>query len=161
MIDSFTASRSSIAFFISEWSPHATVAGLWIIIMLTGLIHTSVPAIAMTDAADAASPSIFTVTFPGYSDSMLKICAAATQSPPGLLIHRVMSPVPAFSSSLKRAGVTSSSNQLSSAITPFMNRILSSASCPLSKFTAFFFQFQNFFTSILPLSRSGKDTGIL
>ena len=44
---------------------------LWIIIMLTGLICTSFPAIAITDAADAAIPSIFTVTFPGYSESML------------------------------------------------------------------------------------------
>ena len=69
MMDSFTASRSSAAFFISTWSPYAMVAGLWIIIMLTGLIITSSPAIAITEAADAAIPSIFTVTFPGYSES--------------------------------------------------------------------------------------------
>mgnify|MGYP006887419401 CR=1 FL=1 len=38
--------------------------GLWIIIMDTGDISTFVPAMAMTEAALAAMPSIFTVTFP-------------------------------------------------------------------------------------------------
>ena len=42
----------------------AMVAGLWIIIMETGDTSTLVPAIAMTDAADAAMPSILTVTLP-------------------------------------------------------------------------------------------------
>ena len=54
----------AIAFCISAVSPKAMVAGLWIIIMDTGDTHTFVPAIAMTDAADAAMPSILTVTFP-------------------------------------------------------------------------------------------------
>ena len=40
------------------------VAGLWIIIMETGDISTFVPAIAMTEAAEAAMPSILTVTLP-------------------------------------------------------------------------------------------------
>ena len=40
----------------------AMVKGLWIIIMLVGLMHTFVPAMAMTLAADAAMPSIWTVT---------------------------------------------------------------------------------------------------
>ena len=53
-----------IAFCISAVSPKAIVAGLWIIIMLTGLMSTFVPAIAITLAADAAMPSIFTVTSP-------------------------------------------------------------------------------------------------
>ena len=44
---------------------------------------------------------------------------AATQSPPGELIQTVMFPSPAISSSLKSWGVTSSSNQLSSAMVPF------------------------------------------
>ena len=40
----------------------ATVMGLWIMSMDTGDMRTLVPAMAMTDAADAAMPSIFTVT---------------------------------------------------------------------------------------------------
>ena len=51
-----------MAFCMSSWSPIAMVAGLWIIISAVGAISTSVPAIAMTDAADAAMPSILTVT---------------------------------------------------------------------------------------------------
>jgi hypothetical protein len=47
------------------------------------------------------------------------------QSPPGELIHTVMSPSPLFNSSLNNAGVTSSSNHDSSAIVPFRNSILS------------------------------------
>lgn len=54
----------SIAFCISLWSPIATVAGLCIIIVETGDISTVFPAIAITDAADAAIPSILTVTLP-------------------------------------------------------------------------------------------------
>ena len=53
-----------MAFCISLWSPNAMVAGLWIIIMETGDISTFVPAIAMTEAAEAAMPSILTVTLP-------------------------------------------------------------------------------------------------
>lgn len=53
-----------LAFFISAVSPMAIVAGLWIIIIATGLISTFVPAIAITEAAEAARPSIFTVTLP-------------------------------------------------------------------------------------------------
>ena len=65
MMDSFTLSSISMAFFISAESPETNVSGLWTIIIPTGLISTIVPAIAMTDAADAARPSIFTVTSPG------------------------------------------------------------------------------------------------
>ena len=43
----------------------ATVMGLWIIIMDTGDTSTRVPAIAITLAADAAMPSILTVTLRG------------------------------------------------------------------------------------------------
>jgi len=39
--------------------------GLWIIIKAVGAIRTFVPAIAMTEAALAAIPSIFTVIAPG------------------------------------------------------------------------------------------------
>ena len=39
--------------------------GLWIIIKAVGAIRTLVPAIAMTEAALAAIPSIFTVIAPG------------------------------------------------------------------------------------------------
>ena len=49
----------------------AMVKGLWIIIMAVGLIQTLVPAMAMTDAALAAIPVIFTVTSSGYSRSMV------------------------------------------------------------------------------------------
>ena len=39
--------------------------GLWIIMSAVGAIRTLVPAIAMTEAALAAIPSIFTVIAPG------------------------------------------------------------------------------------------------
>ena len=52
----------AMVFSISPESPQATVAGLWIIMVDTGDMRTLVPAIAMTDAALAAMPSIFTVT---------------------------------------------------------------------------------------------------
>ena len=71
MMPSFTSSSISPAFCISLESPIATVMGLWIIIKLGGDISTVVPAIAMTEAAEAASASTFTVTSPLYSMSML------------------------------------------------------------------------------------------
>ena len=61
----------AIAFCISSLSPIATVKGLWIMSKLVGDMSTSVPAIAMTDAALAAIPSILTVTRPLYSMSMV------------------------------------------------------------------------------------------
>lgn len=64
MMLSFTSASISIAFSISSASPMAIVIGLWIIIMDTGDMSTFVPAIAMTDAADAARPSTLTVTLP-------------------------------------------------------------------------------------------------
>lgn len=54
----------AIAFCISLVSPIAMVAGLWIIIIATGDTQTVSPAIAITDAAEAAMPSILTVTLP-------------------------------------------------------------------------------------------------
>src|SRR5699024_2440610 len=54
-----------------------------------------------------------------------------------------MSPLPPISSSLKSCGVTSSSNQLSSAMVPFRNSVRS----------AWFFHFQNFFIGVFLLSR--------
>ena len=53
-----------MAFFISSESPIATVSGLCTIIKAVGAIRTVVPAIAITLAALAAMPSIFTVTAP-------------------------------------------------------------------------------------------------
>ena len=53
-----------MAFCISAVLPKAMVMGLWIISMETGLISTRVPAMAITEAAEAAMPSIFTVTLP-------------------------------------------------------------------------------------------------
>ena len=44
---------------------------VWIIIIAVGLMQTLLPAMAMTDAALAAMPVIFTVTSPGYSRSMV------------------------------------------------------------------------------------------
>lgn len=64
MMLSFTSSSMAMAFCISAVSPMATVAGLWIISMDTGDTSTLVPAIAITLAADAAIPSILTVTLP-------------------------------------------------------------------------------------------------
>ena len=61
---------------------------------------------------------------------MVYIWLAAMQSPPGELIHTTMSPSPAFSSSLKSWGVTSSSNQLSDAMVPLRNSVLSVAGVP-------------------------------
>ena len=62
MMESFTASSMAMAFSMSPASPQAMVAGLWIIMVDTGDMNTLVPAIAMTEAALAAMPSIFTVT---------------------------------------------------------------------------------------------------
>ena len=62
MMDSFTSSSISMAFFISALSPMATVAGLCTIIIAVGAMRTLVPAIATTDAADAATPSILMMT---------------------------------------------------------------------------------------------------
>ena len=64
MIDYLTSSSIAMAFCISAVSPAAIVAGLWIIIIDTGDTITLFPAIAITDAALAAIPSIFTVTLP-------------------------------------------------------------------------------------------------
>ena len=68
---SFTSSSIAIAFCISSVSPIATVSGLCTNIKLVGAMSTSVPAMAMTDAALAAMPSILTVTLPLYSISMV------------------------------------------------------------------------------------------
>ena len=64
MMESFTLESISMAFCISSELPNAVVIGLWIISMDTGDTSTFVPDIAMTDAAEAAIPSIFTVTSP-------------------------------------------------------------------------------------------------
>src|SRR5690554_3157698 len=64
---------------------------------------------------------------------------AAMQSPPGLLIHTVTSPLSANSSLRNCSGVMSSSNQLSSAIVPESSRILALPSSSL-----WFFHCQNF-----------------
>ena len=71
MMESFTVSSISIAFCISPLFPVATVMGSWIIMQEVGAISTFVPAMAITDAADAAIPSILTVTSKGYSISMV------------------------------------------------------------------------------------------
>ena len=54
-----------MAFSISALSPMASVIGLWTMIIPTGEMSTFVPAMAITDAALAAMPSILTVTSPG------------------------------------------------------------------------------------------------
>ena len=64
-MDSLTSSSTAIACSMSFFSPAAMVDGLWIISIPTGLMSVVSPAIATTDAADAAMPWIFTVTFPG------------------------------------------------------------------------------------------------
>src|SRR5699024_12723182 len=61
-----------------------------------------------------------------------------------------MSPLPPISSSLKSCGVTSSSNQLSSAMVPFRNSVRSAGAVFVS---AWFFHFQNFFIGVFLLSR--------
>ena len=69
----FTVRASGIALArsISALSPMAMVAGLCMTMYDTGDISTSAPAIAITLAALAAKPSIFTVTLPGYSLSIV------------------------------------------------------------------------------------------
>ena len=59
-----TLSFGTVAFCISAESPMATVKGLWIIMRAVGAMSTVVPAMATTEAADAAMPSTFTVTLP-------------------------------------------------------------------------------------------------
>ena len=71
MMLSLTSLRSLIPLARSAASPKMTVAGLWIIIMATGDITISSPAMAITEAALAAMPSILTVTLPSYSLSMV------------------------------------------------------------------------------------------
>ena len=71
MMLSLTSSSISMACWNALWSPMATVIGLWIIIMATGDMEILSPAMATTDAAEAAIPSMRTSTFPGYSFSML------------------------------------------------------------------------------------------
>ena len=65
MMLSFTSSSSWMARRISSLSPMATVSGLWIIMTDTGDICTLVPAMAITEAALAAMPSMRTVTSAG------------------------------------------------------------------------------------------------
>ena len=62
MMLSLTSSSSWIALRISSLSPKAKVSGLWIIMREVGDIDTFVPAMAMTEAALAAMPSICTFT---------------------------------------------------------------------------------------------------
>ena len=71
MMDSLTSSSMAMAFCISAASPDAMVAGLWIISIDTGDTSTFVPAIAMTEAAEAAMPSILTVPLPLSAMSIL------------------------------------------------------------------------------------------
>ena len=65
MMLSLTSSSIWMARRISSLSPTATVSGLWIIMVDTGDMSTRVPAMAMTEAAEAAMPSTLTVTSPG------------------------------------------------------------------------------------------------
>jgi len=62
---SLTSESIAMAFSISALSPMASVIGLWTMIIPTGEMSTFVPAMAITDAALAAMPSILTVTSPG------------------------------------------------------------------------------------------------
>ena len=71
MMLSFISARNVIVRSISCVSPMETVIGLWIINIPKGEISMVDPAIATTDAAEAAIPSIFTATFPLYSMSIL------------------------------------------------------------------------------------------
>ena len=79
------------------------------------------PATAIIVAADAARPSITTVTLPLYATSWLWMACAAKTSPPPLLMRTVTSLPPRLSrSSAKDRGVTSSPHQLlSPAIGPY------------------------------------------
>ena len=62
MIDSFTSFKVVIACSMAFAFPIAIVEGSWIMRSAVGLICTLSPAIAMTEAADAAMLAIFTVT---------------------------------------------------------------------------------------------------
>ena len=67
-------SRSrSIALPMSPHPPETLVIGLWIIMIAVGDMITSVPAMATTEAAEMAAPSILMVTLPmrRYSMSMV------------------------------------------------------------------------------------------
>ena len=71
MMDALTSLRVAIAFSISFEFPIAMVMGSWIMSMATGLISTRSPAMATTEAAEAAIESIFTVILPLWSQSMV------------------------------------------------------------------------------------------
>ena len=64
MMLSLTSFKVVIAFSISAAFPMAMVIGSCTISMATGLINTLSPAMATTEAAEAAMASIFTVTLP-------------------------------------------------------------------------------------------------
>ncbi len=65
---SLTSSSISIAFFISTWSPKAAVDGLCIIIIAVGAMRTLVPAMAITDAAEAAMLHSLSAQISYYSE---------------------------------------------------------------------------------------------
>ena len=71
MMLALTSFSVVIAFSMSLALPMAMVIGSWTISMATGLIRTLSPAMAMTDAAEAAMASILTVIFPLCSQSMV------------------------------------------------------------------------------------------
>ena len=64
MMLSLTSLRVLMAFSMSLAFPMAMVLGSWIISMATGDMRTLFPAMAITEAADAAIASILTVTVP-------------------------------------------------------------------------------------------------
>ena len=64
MMLSLTSLSVAMALSMSLALPMAMVLGSWIISMATGDMRTLLPAIATTEAADAAIASILTVTAP-------------------------------------------------------------------------------------------------
>ena len=71
MMLSLTSLSVLMAFSMSFALPIAMVIGSWIMSIPTGEISTRSPAMATTDAADAAIASILTVTLPLWSQSMV------------------------------------------------------------------------------------------
>jgi hypothetical protein len=79
------ASRARVSFARSAALPRAIDQGSWIISMEPTLMITSSPAMAITDAAEAAMPSTRTVTFALWARSTLAMATPSLATPPGEL----------------------------------------------------------------------------
>jgi hypothetical protein len=84
---SLMRARSFAISSMSEALPRHTPDASWIISIELGAISTRSPAIAMTEAMDAATLSTWMVTFAGWERSALAMAMPSNTDPPGELIR--------------------------------------------------------------------------